>query len=410
MAEWVIAQQWLICLIVVGLLLSEYKFSRYLGGKLTYLLWLALPISLIIYNLPQHLVVPSSLTISHYVITMNEQVILLSSLISWSEVWIIGVVLTLFFSVYSKEHRLIIHSLRPIDSQSLPGDIPSELTVFTSKRVSSPVLTGIFNCKMILPADYQQLYSTQQLRLIIEHELCHYARRDNLCNFVAVAFLSCCWFNPIAWLGYKGFRRSQEMACDSQVLASHGNEQRIAYAKALLFCAEHHRYKLSIHSNYAQKNTMFERINLLKDYKLVNRRAQLIAVVTTSLVLSGVAVAAALPEPPASMIKVEQAQPTVRIEPRYPVQAARDGIEGSVVLKFDITQSGDVKNIIVVKSVPENVFDKEARRALKKWKYKSLSSGSGSRGHYVQLDFLLSKTSANFKSLLGDIERLKVVQ
>jgi len=65
-----------------------------------------------------------------------------------------------------------------------------------------------------------------------------------------------------------------------------------------------------------------------------------------------------------------QVMPLVRIEPQYPRQAAMRGIEGWVLLQFDITSSGTVDNIEVLDSEPRRIFDSEARRALLKWKYK----------------------------------------
>ena len=62
--------------------------------------------------------------------------------------------------------------------------------------------------------------------------------------------------------------------------------------------------------------------------------------------------------------------PVSRVNPRYPRSAQRRGIEGHVVLQFTITQTGTVTNIKVVDSVPPQVFDTAAERALARWKFK----------------------------------------
>ncbi|WP_028115602.1 energy transducer TonB [Ferrimonas senticii] len=65
-----------------------------------------------------------------------------------------------------------------------------------------------------------------------------------------------------------------------------------------------------------------------------------------------------------------EAAPIVRIEPRYPAAAARQGVEGYVILNFTINEQGAVEDAVVVEGNPVRVFDREARRALAKWKYK----------------------------------------
>jgi protein TonB len=64
------------------------------------------------------------------------------------------------------------------------------------------------------------------------------------------------------------------------------------------------------------------------------------------------------------------ALPIVRVPPNYPKKAAAAGIEGWVQLSFSINPIGQVVDISVVDAEPKRLFDKEARRALKKWKYK----------------------------------------
>lgn len=84
------------------------------------------------------------------------------------------------------------------------------------------------------------------------------------------------------------------------------------------------------------------------------------------------------------------ATPIVRIEPKYPIQAARDGKEGWVKLSFTINEIGGVEDVKVIKAKPKRVFDKEAKRALRKWKYKpKVVDGKPMKqsGLTVQLDF-----------------------
>lgn len=59
-----------------------------------------------------------------------------------------------------------------------------------------------------------------------------------------------------------------------------------------------------------------------------------------------------------------------RQEPHYPSAAIRDCIEGSVIMGYDINHQGRPINIKINESSPKSVFDKEAIKAFKKWKFK----------------------------------------
>lgn len=62
--------------------------------------------------------------------------------------------------------------------------------------------------------------------------------------------------------------------------------------------------------------------------------------------------------------------PVVVIRPMYPREAAMNGTEGWVKVEFTITETGTVKNPRVVDAQPPRVFNREAIRALLKWKFK----------------------------------------
>ncbi len=86
------------------------------------------------------------------------------------------------------------------------------------------------------------------------------------------------------------------------------------------------------------------------------------------------------------------ATPLVRIEPRYPVHAARDGISGWVQLGFSIDETGAVTDVVVLTAEPARIFDREAIAALKRWKYQPKRVDGiavKQTGMQVQLDFNL---------------------
>jgi len=62
--------------------------------------------------------------------------------------------------------------------------------------------------------------------------------------------------------------------------------------------------------------------------------------------------------------------PVVIIRPLYPREAAVAGIEGWVKVEFTITETGAVKDPTIVAADPPRVFNREAIRAILRWKFK----------------------------------------
>ncbi|TQV86599.1 energy transducer TonB [Aliikangiella coralliicola] len=62
--------------------------------------------------------------------------------------------------------------------------------------------------------------------------------------------------------------------------------------------------------------------------------------------------------------------PMVVIEPRYPRKAAMEGIEGWVRFQFTVAPDGTPKDVEVLDAKPKRVFERDARKAIYKWKFK----------------------------------------
>jgi protein TonB len=66
--------------------------------------------------------------------------------------------------------------------------------------------------------------------------------------------------------------------------------------------------------------------------------------------------------------------PLVRVDPQYPPQATRRGLEGWVHVRFIVTTAGSIKNVQVVKS-SHSMFERAAVAAAQKWKYQPALRG-----------------------------------
>lgn len=81
-----------------------------------------------------------------------------------------------------------------------------------------------------------------------------------------------------------------------------------------------------------------------------------------------------------------------RVPPEYPRKAAIKGMDGYVVMVFDITEGGKPHNIDVIESYPAKEFDANAKRALSEWVYEPAKKDNGpvsSICHKLTLEFKL---------------------
>lgn len=74
-------------------------------------------------------------------------------------------------------------------------------------------------------------------------------------------------------------------------------------------------------------------------------------------------------EPTSDVVQFREMLPTRLITPPYPTVAEELGLEGYVVVKFTVTASGSVQDVVIDESEPPGVFDVEALDAATRLRF-----------------------------------------
>ncbi len=205
------------------------------------------------------------------------------------------------------------------------------IPVRLSNSLFEPGLVGIFRPVLLQPEGIALQLSPSQIALVIEHELCHWRRRDNLTAAIHMATELVFWFNPLVWWIGARLIVERENACDESVLATCDNPT--AYADSILeVCRFYVRSPLACAPGVAGANLKHRVERIVADINLIRvsgaKRVLLTAIAVATLVLpmaAGVltpsAIAALPPQPdvPADMIP-QHAAPSREVVPQ-PVAA-----------------------------------------------------------------------------------------
>lgn len=96
--------------------------------------------------------------------------------------------------------------------------------------VAAPFTLGILHPRIYLPDSLQG--AARQAVLL--HEQTHIRRSDPLTKPLFYAAVCLHWFNPLAWLAFRGFERDMEAACDEAAVQGRPLPERSAYCETLL--------------------------------------------------------------------------------------------------------------------------------------------------------------------------------
>ncbi|AKS41514.1 M56 family metallopeptidase [Wenzhouxiangella marina] len=353
--------------LVVLVLLLRVPVARRLGSMAAYGLWLSIPVQLLAFLLPgSNSTTAVSLPSVQAVTSATGESAALGALgnVLFAG-WLIGLAVLAVGLLLQlvRAHRLVR------SAQRLPDDPPRGLPLFCTDGVRSPAVAGLFRPVLLVPVDFGRGQDAACLDRIIRHEQCHARRRDNLANLLAYAIRAVFWFNPLIWIALRAFRADQELSCDEYALADADMKERLGYGRELLRASVDSTLPGGTVSSWTSKPTTRRRIEMLALHRSSRtHRAGGIALACFIAALSG-ATAADISRDSGEPLASVEPRAVELVNPRYPVSAFNERIEGEVQLEFRVRTDGSVDQIQILNSAPDGVFDDAAVRALAQWKF-----------------------------------------
>lgn len=182
--------------------------------------------------------------ISYTVRTTSEQTGY-SPVAAAAAVWLAG---ALFLILYHGIRH--IRFMKTVNRWSTEITDPAVLAVFEESKttvqasprlklrgcscISSPMLTGLFQPVILLP---DTPLSTDDLRLVLKHEMVHDKRNDLIYKGVMVLAAAVNWFNPAVYLLARLTAHFCELSCDEETTKGMSERDRYHYAVVLLYTA-----------------------------------------------------------------------------------------------------------------------------------------------------------------------------
>jgi beta-lactamase regulating signal transducer with metallopeptidase domain len=152
----------------------------------------------------------------------------------------------------------------------------------THKKILSPFIIGIKQSTLVLPPALIENISSSEKETLIQHELSHAKRRDNLLGWVALILRDLFFFNPFAYITYLLIKTEQEKACDKLLLEFSGKSSKEIAANILNLILKIKNLKSpkSIHYEYINKGYNFAPMKRLNNI-IINTRINLM--ISTSI-------------------------------------------------------------------------------------------------------------------------------
>lgn len=160
--------------------------------------------------------------------------------------------------------------------------IRGRVELYRNGLIGSPVMTGFFRPKIILP---DKKIAADNLTYVFTHELLHYKRKDMFYKWFVQIALCVHWFNPFLYLLAKEINRTCELSCDELVISRMDDKAKAAYGDALLsFLKADNGYGSSLASVTLTEGArqLKERLGAIMEIKKKSKLLTTLTVLTTA--------------------------------------------------------------------------------------------------------------------------------
>jgi beta-lactamase regulating signal transducer with metallopeptidase domain len=175
------------------------------------------------------------------VVTSNLAAIPLARAVSESEwnIWIVVLAVWLAGSLLLIGRRIYEWLyLRAVVEAASGVDVEAPLPVLETHSELEPGIFGVFAPTLLLPAGITTRLPPEQLKAIIDHEVCHLQRKDNLTAAIQMLVEALFWFHPMVWWIGSRLVVERERACDEAVIE--GGRDRHTYAEGILMVCRYY--------------------------------------------------------------------------------------------------------------------------------------------------------------------------
>lgn len=251
--------------------------------------------------------------------------------------------------------------------------------------LNSPLTFGLQKPVILLPQESARWNSLSRQAVLL-HEVAHIRRSDWLWNCLAQIALAAFWFHPLMWALYGELRRTEELACDDDVLGC--GIPPAAYASVLLEMTRNlpSRFLLanamSGEGDAAHLRARFRHILQRPQSRSANSQAGKMALGFLLLVLAGCTASApnCITSATTSLdtrhlqavekIGGDVSKPILlsKVEPEYTEAAKKDKVQGTTLLNVTIGKEGTPTNIHVLRPLRPDL-DANAISAVTHWRF-----------------------------------------
>lgn len=294
----------LVCLLLM--LLKRKNFSYRLGRKLVLLSLVEylIPFQTVKYLLPLDVLEETNSlnAISYFVNFDDKEAVSYHGISVWMPDWILMIVLCwLFviagFSIYEtiKYHQLTrkLKRVTEIRTYPLPGIGNVEYRI--SPEMNTPYTVGFAKPFIVVPAEFP---NSRLSEMILRHEYSHLRRRDSIVKLICLLAICLHYFNPLTILTFLLYTRFSENIADEAATEGCSDEERRAYAKALVKLSARTRQVPVVWRNNLlgdKKESMKRRVELIMNRNKKASKIGTVAAVLASVILSGTTVFAYTP-------------------------------------------------------------------------------------------------------------------